>query len=295
MKKLLIAAVLAAGFGTAAQADENLLGYVKGAETLPKGGKELYQFVTIRDGKGSGKYTAIDTVTELEYGVTDKFTISGEIQTLSIDTNGLVIDGYLPKDADYSLKPSAVAVAGKYRFLSAAVDPIGLSATWELEYAWLDPHSGQDKDEYEVNVGLQAQKYLMEGQGILMGNLNMKAGHEERSEIDNLPPGFDWPLDPEMEIEFSAGLGASYRFAPNWFVGVETQYAAEFETEVGLERWSLFAGPSLHYGGEKVWATLTWFPQIVGGGEKYAGQPDQDLHLIEKTENEYRLKIGYNF
>jgi hypothetical protein len=280
---------------TAAMADENLLGYVKGAETLPKGGKELYQWVTLREGKGSGNYTAYDTKTEFEYGLTDRFTIDAAISTLSVDTSGLTIDGYLPLPIDDALQPSSVEIGGKYRFLSAALDPIGLSATWEAEYAWLDPHSGQDKIEYELNFGLQAQKYLMEGQAVLMANANLKAGYEDRRPISNLPVGFDWPEDPEMEIETSFGLGAAYRFAPNWFVGVETVYAAEFETEVGLERWSLFAGPSLHYGGEKWWATLTYFPQVVGGGETYPGQSDGDLHLIEKTEYEARLKLGYNF
>lgn len=278
-----------------AHADENLLGYVKGSETLPKGGKELYQWVTLREGKGTGSYTAYDTKTEFEYGVTDKFTVDFALSTLSVDTSGLIIDGYLPKPIDESLQPSAVEIGGKYRFLSAAIDPIGLSATWEAEYAWLDPHSGQDKIEYELHFGVQAQKYLMEGQAVLMANADLKAGYEDRDPIAGLPAGFDWPEDPEMEIETSFGLGASYRFAPNWFVGVETQYAAEFETEVGNERWSLFAGPSLHYGGEKWWATLTYFPQIVGGGETYAGQPDDELHLIEKTEYETRLKLGYNF
>ncbi|HZX27300.1 MAG TPA: DUF6662 family protein, partial [Telluria sp.] len=69
----------------------------------------------------------------------------------------------------------------------------------------------------------------------------------------------------------------------------------EFETEVGQERWSWFAGPTLHYGGKSWWATLTWFQQIRGGGEKFAGQDDNDLHLIEKTKQEVRVKFGFEF
>jgi hypothetical protein len=40
---------------------------------------------------------------------------------------------------------------------------------------------------------------------------------------------------------------------------------------------------------------LTLFKQVRGGGERYEGQPDDHLHLIEKTKNEVRLKVGYNF
>jgi hypothetical protein len=57
----------------------------------------------------------------------------------------------------------------------------------------------------------------------------------------------------------------------------------------------VFAGPSLHYGGSRFWATLTWFEQLRGGGEQYPGQEDTSLHLIEKTGHEVRVKAGLNF
>jgi hypothetical protein len=98
-----------------------------------------------------------------------------------------------------------------------------------------------------------------------------------------------------MEVELKAGTGVSYRFAPNWYASLEALYETEFETDVGQERWSVFAGPSLHYGGQRWWATLTWLPQLRGGGEQYAGQADTNLHLIEKTRQEARLKLGFNF
>jgi hypothetical protein len=140
---------------------------------------------------------------------------------------------------------------------------------------------------------LAGQKYFQQGRMIWAGNLGLKAGYEDRSPIANLPPDFDWPTTPEMEIELSASTGLTYRVAPNWFIGGETQWTAEYETEVGNERWSVFAGPTIHYGGKKLWATFTWFPQITGGGETYPGQTSH-LHLIEKTKNEFRLKLGMN-
>ena len=116
-----------------------------------------------------------------------------------------------------------------------------------------------------------------------------------RKPIDGLPPDFEWPTTPEMEIEVTASAGITYRFAENWFIGGEIFYQTEHETVVGQERWSIQAGPTLHYGGQKWWATLTWLPQIRGGGLMYPGQTDTDLHLIEKTKQEVRLKIGFNF
>jgi hypothetical protein len=289
------AMMLTMAVGLDARADENLFGYVKGAETLPKGAMEAYAWTTVRSDKGQGHYRAVDVETELEYGLTDRFTVAGALQFLSIDTSGLIIDGYLPKAESYAMKPSGLELKGKYNFLSPAKDAIGLAVQATAEYKWRDPHSGQDKSTLSANFDLILQKYFMEGQLIWVGNAGMEATYADRAFIPGLPAGFDWPTDPEMEIELKAGTGLSYRFAPGWFIGAEALYETEFETEVGQERWSIFAGPNLHYGGEKWWATLTWMPQLAGGGEMYAGQTDTNLHLIEKTKQEVRLKLGYNF
>jgi Family of unknown function (DUF6662) len=278
-----------------ASADENLLGYVKGAETIPQGSWELYQWLTSRTGKGAGHYAALDSKTEVEYGVTDRLSVSGDLKLQSIDTSGLVIDGYLPKDADYGLRFSGIEGSVKYNFLSPALDDFGLSTYVSLIYDRLDPHSGQDKDTYSLEAQLLAQKYFLDGQLVWVANIGTEATHATRGAIADLPAGFEWPTDPEIEWEWMLGSGASYRFAANWYIGLEVLYETEFETEVGQERWSLFAGPSLHYGTRRWWATFTWAPQITGGGERYPGQTDTGLHLIEKTEQEIRFKLGFNF
>jgi hypothetical protein len=277
------------------QADENLFGYVRGAEVLPKGSSEVYQWVTQRSNKGSGTYRAIDWKTEFEHGLTDRFQVSAELNSMSINTSDLRIDGYLPQDKKFGFRLSGFELAGKYNFLSPAKDDFGLSGRVSLGYGTIDPHSGQRKTEYEVETQLIAQKYFFEGQLTWVANVGVSAAYEERKAIDNLSAGFDWPAEPEMEITTKLGTGLSYRFAPNWYLGAELLRESEYETEVGLERWSLFAGPTLHYGGKKFWTSLTYFHQVRGGGERYEGQADNHLHLIEKTRNEVRLKVGYNF
>lgn len=294
----LVLAALAAS--QIAFADENLFGYVKGAETLPKGTMELDQTLTYRDDKDVGSYHAWDSKTEIEYGVTDRFTAAGYLKMQSIDTSGIQIDAYIPGNESYGMRPSGVEAEFKYNFLSPAKDDFGLAGILALSYDWLDKHSGLDKDSYHIEGTLAAQKYYMEGQMVWAGNVGMEATYADRSALSaarlaTLPADFEWPTDPEMEIELTASTGLSYRFAPNWFIGGEVQYQTEFETEVGQERWSLFAGPTLHYGGEKFWATATWFPQLRGGGPEYAGQTDNNLHLIEKTKQEFRIKVGMDF
>ncbi len=293
LTRALTCLAMAAAVSTPALADENLLGYVKGSETLPADTWEGYQIFTQRDDKGVGKYTAIDSTTELEYGVTDKFTVSGAVKAMTLETSGLLIEGYLPEEKDSGWELTGFEVAMKYNFLSPALDDFGLSGYWSFDYSSIDKHSGQDKTTISLESLLIGQKYFLEGQLVWAGNLGFEGTYAKREPIDDLPAGFEWPTDPEMELELLAGTGLTYRFAPGWFIGAEVMYETEFETEVGQERWSVFAGPTLHYASAKWWATLTWFEQLKGGGEMV--QEDDDLHLIEKTETEVRLKLGYNF
>jgi hypothetical protein len=288
-------AVLASLAATmSAHADENLFGYVRGAEVMPKGATEAYQWFTQRWDKGQGHYRALDAKTEIEYGVTDRFQVNAEFKAMAIDTAGLQIDGYLPADKKYGLRPSGVGMGVKYNFLSPAKDDFGLSAITGFDYSWIDPHSGQKKTEIEFGFSLQAQKYFMEGQLVWAANMGMRAAREYRAPIAGLNED-QWPTAGEDEILLTAGTALSYRFAPGWSAAVELVRETEFETGVAVERTSLFAGPTLHWAGKQWWTTLTYFKQLSGGGEKYEGQIDQNLHLIEKTKKELRLKIGFNF
>lgn len=307
-----IAAFMAGSFlAMPAWADENLFGYLSGAEPTPKGHREAYAWLTRRWDKGAGNYQAYDLKLEYEKGITDRLAGAVYLKGQAINTSGMRIDGYMPGDLKHGLRPSGVEGAFKYSFLTPALDDIGLAAYFSAGYDWRDPHSGRDKDKYSAELKLLAQKYALDGQLVWVGNLGLETAYADRGGLDNLPINddtgepLDWPTEPEVEIEFIAGTGVSYRFAPNWYIGAEALYEREMETEVGTERWSWQAGPTLHYGAKKWWTTLTWLTQIKGGGEQfgpvsfdgqaYPGQDDSGLHLIEKTKNELRLKVGYNF
>ena len=73
-------ALLLGSLWASALADEGLLGYVKGAEVMPKGAIELDQSLTYRGDKGRGDYDAWNSATEIEYGVTDRFTASAYLK-----------------------------------------------------------------------------------------------------------------------------------------------------------------------------------------------------------------------
>ncbi|HXX11474.1 MAG TPA: DUF6662 family protein [Burkholderiales bacterium] len=277
-----------------AVADEGLFGYVKGAEPLPKGSWDAEQWFTWRGGKEQGSYNALDTKTEVEYGFTDRFSGSVAFFGLGINTSGLMIDAYLPGDKNYPWRPAGVEAAVKYNYLTPALDDFGLAQYTSLSYFWYDVNSGFRKNVYSFETFLIAQKYYLDGQLVVAANLGIEADSATRQPIQGLPADFEWPLTPEMEIAITASAGITYRVISNWFIGAEIFYQTEHETVVGQERWSLQAGPTIHYAARDWWVTLTWMPQLVGGGTPYPGQT-YSQQLIEKTSQEVRLKIGINF
>ena len=275
-------------------AGEDLLGYIKGAETLPEKGIEFYQIFTQRNNKGKGSYNAYDIKSELEYGVTNSLGASVALLAQKINRSGLVVDGYLPEQKNNSLNASGAEVELKYNILSPAKDDFGLSTNFSIDHNWKDNHSGLAKKTTSFGLDLLMQKFFLEGEVVWLGSIGTESTYADRGALVNPPDDFEWSTSPEVELELKFGTGLSYRFVPNWYLGAEVLYETEFETEVGQERWSYFGGPSIHYGTTNWWATLTWLPQISGGGEAYDGQ-DEDYHLIEKTKQEFKVKIGFNF
>lgn len=302
------------------------------AETRPQGSGQFLHEITNRSDKGHGDYSAFDQATSMEYGVTNDLSLTGQFRFQSLDTAGLLVPGYLPGDEQYAIDFAGVDFEGKYKFLNTAEHAVGLATFWEAEVTRLDKHSGKSKRYLAVESGLALQKYFLEGQFTWLANVSLQAVHATRGEIAEvdgdgnqmradvmaggrpltllfpdsglcdeegdsfygaLPACFEWPNFPEMEVELRAGTGFSYRFVNNWYLGLEGLYEEEYETEVGQERYSFFAGPGLHFEG-RAWAvSVGYLRQLTGGGEKI--DEADALHLIEKTKNEFRVKIGYNF
>ena len=85
----------------------------------------------------------------------------------------------------------------------------------------------------------------------------------------------------------------SYRFAPNWFAGVETRVRSEYPNfDLGNHEHSvIFVGPSVHYAAQAWWVTLQYGYQVWGDGvDEPSGQT-----FAEESRHEIRLKFGFNF
>ena len=306
--------------------------FVTTAETRPAGSGQFQHEITNRSGKEHGDYSAIDQAASIEYGVTNNFSATGQIRFQSINTAGLLVPGYLPGDEQYAINVAGADFESKYKFLDTALDAIGLAMFFDTEVTRLDKHSGKGKRYLALETGLALQKYFLEGQVTWLANMAIQGVHATRAEIAQLdadgnqvsadimangrpltllfpdsglcdeegesffgdhPACFEWPNFPEMELELKFGTGVSFRFVNNWYFSLEGLYEEEYETEVGKERYSFFAGPGLHFEGQAWAVSFGYLRQLTGGGELI--DPGDSLHLIEKTKNEFRVKLGYNF
>lgn len=268
-------------------ADENLFGYTYGAETLPKGRWEFYNWATGRFGKGEGTYRALDLMQEFEYGITDRWQASFYITERAHKIRGSApVEDGVPEYPDRSsFEFQGLQLASKYMILSPFKDAFGLAVYGEAGWSRHFKISGQQQDEYFFEGKLILQKNFLED--ALVTALNITGEYEWRRIRGE--PEFD------SEVEFEVTGGITYRFAPNWYFGVEARLHSEFPNSdfQGWEHYGIFAGPTLHYGAKRWWATLTWLPQITG----WPNDPERsnNLHLAEHERNEVRLKVGINF
>ena len=271
-----LASVLAI-FPSIVSADENFFGYTYGADTLPKGRSEVYQWATFRSGKAGGHYRALDLQTEFEHGFTDR--LQGSFYLNAIQHHLADVPDFADKD---QFRFNGLQGSLKYNLRSAYQDGYGLAVYVEPGYTRYARGSGDRKDAFFFETKLLHEKDYFDGE--LIWATNLSAEFEREHNLD----AREW--ESELELQLSSGL--SYRIAPGWFVGVEGLATSAFERmhldELG--EYAFFAGPNLHYAAQRWWFTVTLLSQVTGWPEN-SGR--RNLDNFEKFEG--RLKVGLNF
>lgn len=302
--------VLAVALALPACADEPLFGFIYATDLLPQNKWEAEQWVTLREGRSQGDFTALQTRTELSYGVTSYFQLSGYVNFAYASAYHNSPSGEtVPPEifADYPMKdPNAlfsqfrfesVSLEAIVRVLSPYTDPFGLAF-------YVEPSVGPRTFELENRVILQ--KNFFNDQLVVAFNATL--GFEWRllpgdKTLDPTEPDFKNHWDQETDVNF--GLGVSYRFIPNWSLGVEFQNEREW---AGLNPFNSskatnvawYLGPTLHYGGQRFFATLTALFQLPMAQDWANKWPDslvvRGITNADDFENfRIRLKVGFFF
>ena len=299
-------AVFSIGAVEPAHADEPVFGFIYTTDLLPKNQVEIEQWLTWRGQKAHGSYNLVEGRSEFSYGVTDDFQLSllaiydwTEARHNAVSgatTPPEQFSAYFPNPSGsfHAAQPIGIAVEGIYRIMSPYTNPVGLAIYFE-------PTVGNRFLEFDTRI--LVQKNYLDDRLILAANITWAP------EIRYLPgnpyaPAGTPEASPNTNIETDVnwGVGASYRFAANW------SFAWEYQNEREINEWDIFArsqwmgnayytGPSLHYGGEHFFATLTAWEQLPWANN-YMHQPviykgrDYD---VDFENYRVRLKLGYYF
>ena len=272
--KPILAALLVSGLAlTSAHADERRFTYTYEPEVLPKGAMEFEQWVTLRTqrtkggGVQQGNYNQWEIREELEYGVTDRYSVS------------LYLNGQAQSFKDFSAAPVAstskteftgVSLENRYMVLNPANHAVGLTLYFE-------PRFSGDEAELE--------------QKIIIGQR-----HGDWKWAFNLSHAIEWKNElHDKEGELEATFGITRDLNKHWSLGLEFRNHNELPDYRRWENTAFFLGPVVNYRQEKWWATMTILPQIYG--RNFLGNPDnnRNLDLVGHERLNVRLIVGISF
>ncbi|HVM32005.1 MAG TPA: DUF6662 family protein [bacterium] len=274
-KSLLYAALFAAGMVPPAGAGEGLFSFTYTTDTTPAGHFEFEQLVRNRAGRASGSYSAEDFNTELEYGITDNlqgafYFNTGRVDAANtLDDDGAGGDGQVAAGRgvfnNHDTFVQGIAAEFLYRLLSPYTDGIGLAVYFEPELDFTDlhnglPYNGTMENEYKLIL----QKNFLEDKLVLAYDATVEAEYIRFGGGQSNVIAEDQTDSWAGELDYNNDFGISYRFAPDFFAGLELHNHNEYG---GFNRWEhtvVWVGPDFHYGGEGFWATLGVLKQVYG-------------------------------
>jgi hypothetical protein len=296
LKRVRAAAMLFGSVACAAPAfaGEGLFSRVYTTDTTPAGHFELEQTVREREGRAFGHYDATDFRTEIEYGVTDKFQVAGYFNTNRMHATGAPDDDDVNGQTGFTrhnFGVQSVSAEFIYRFFSPyeTKNGWGLAVYIEPEYDFRDLHNGlkYHGGTVEGEARILLQKNFLDDRLILAYNLAL--------EFETIR--FKGRPDRNGELDWNNEFGATYRFAPNLFAGMEFRNHNEYGNFNTFEHSVFWIGPVVHYGGEKAWATLGWLRQFHGnpGYDEDGNNIGKNLFLRSHEKNEITFKVGVPF
>jgi hypothetical protein len=256
-----------------AMGTERIFTYSYEPETMPQGALEFEQWVTLRTQRtkrGDVKkqnFNRWDIREELEYGVTDNYTV------------GLYLNTKAESFRDFSSTPpedvsefefAGISLENRYMVLNPAENPVGLTLYLEPTF------TGSE-------AALEQKIILVQRHGDWKWALNLI--HETEWE-DNFH-------ETVGEVEATFGIGRQLN--PRWTMGLELRNHYEIPEYSEWENMALYVGPVVSYRQEKWWGALTVMPQVWG--KNFDGNPDDDrwLELEDHELVNIRLILGFNF
>jgi hypothetical protein len=265
-----MAGLLACGLCAAsASATERFFTYTYEPETLPQGAWEYEQWVTARLGRnktvGQGDYNLWEFRHELEYGVTDNYSVS-----LYVNESVESFRDPVMKKNHSDFRFDGISIENRYLLWNPADHKVGLTL-------YLEPRYSGTEAELE-------QKIIL---GQRFGDWKWAF---------NLTHATEWANHfQSTEGEVEASFGITRKLSNHWFVGLEARDHNELPDYREWENTAFYLGPVATYQRDRWWATLTVMQQLFGAN--FSGNVDnnQRLELEGHELLNIRLIVGISF
>jgi hypothetical protein len=253
----------------AAAASERYFTYTYEPETMPQGAWETEQWVTARLGRNKfveqDNYNAWEFRHELEYGVTDNYSVSLYVNE-SLEN---FRDPFAGKDhSDFHF--DGISIENRYLLWNPADHAVGLTLYLEPRYSGL-----QTELEEKIILG---QRF-----GEWKWALNLTHATEWSDHFQS--------TEGEVEVSF----GITRKLSGHWYAGVEARDHNELPDYHLWENTAFYLGPVVTYQRERWWATLTVMPQIVGANFSENADNNHSLELQGHERLNVRLIFGIGF
>jgi hypothetical protein len=248
---------------------ERYFTYTYEPETMPKGALEYEQWVTLRAGRnravGQDYFNRWELREELEYGVTDNYTLS-----LYLNQSSESFRDPITQEHHSDFRFDGVSIENRLLVLNPADHPVGLAL-------YLEPRFAGDEAELEEKIIL----------GQRFGDWKWAL---------NLTHATEWSDDfhaTEGEVEVSFGI--TRHLNTKWSIGLEARDHNELPEYRIWENTALYVGPVVTYRQEKWWTTLTVMPQVLG--VNFSGNVDQNHQLELEGHERWNIRwvVGISF
>ena len=263
---IFLAGILAAA---SAQANERYFTYTYEPETMPKGGWEAEQWVTLRAGRdnavGQDQFREWDIRHSVEYGVSDRYTLE-----LYVNESQQSFRDPMTGIGSSMWHFDGISLENRFQVLNPAEHKIGLTLYFEPRFAGVE-------NEFEEKI-IIGQRW---GQWKWTANLTHSLVFEDHFHTAN--------------GEFEGSVGIARELCKHWAVGIEARNFNELPAYHRWENTALYVGPVISYRRANWWAALTVMPQVLG--RNFAGETTGSGHLelIDNERFNVRLIFGFGF
>jgi hypothetical protein len=247
-------------------ADERRFTYSYEPETQLAGAVEFENWITLGSQRnsavGQDNYNQWDLRQELEFGVTDRYTIG-----LYLNEQSQSFKDPATGANQSSFDWEGISIENRFNVLNPAEHAIGLTLYVEGRY------SGQEAEiEEKIIIGQR---------------------HGDWKWAFNLGQATEWENNlSEREGELEASFGLARDLSKRWSLGLEVVGDTLIPGYQEFENAAFFVGPVLSYRQDRWWAALTVLPQVYGWNRDFAQDRNAHFELADHERYNIRLLFG---